>query len=77
MIFHRRKKRTTKKPVEKSDFIKFVETSSTIPPTGKVVITANGKKITVDYFAPKPTPEILKKFIEMLKLKNVTDYRYE
>lgn len=75
--FFNRSKKKVSKPVEKSDLIKFIETNSTIPPTGKVFVISNGKKKTYDYFAPKPTDAILKAFIDTLKLPNVTKYWYE
>lgn len=72
-----KKKIAVSKQPEKSELIKFIETNSTVAPTGKVIVYTNGKKKTFDYFAPKPTDEILKKFVDGLKLPKVTEYRYE
>jgi hypothetical protein len=81
--FFNRNKKSAKKPVEKSELMQYIETNSTVPPTGKVVVVSNGKKRKFDYFAGVPTPEILKLFVdglkkdEDLKLKNVTEFWYE
>ena len=58
-----------KKKAGKSDLIKYIETNSTVAPSGKVIVVSGGKQKKFDYFAPKPTEEILKVFVESLKLK--------
>lgn len=70
------RKKTQKK---KSDFLQFVETNSTVPPTGKVVvITESGVTKVFDYFAPKPNDQILKTYVlDILKIKNPINFWYE
>lgn len=76
-IFRKGLKKRKKKQGNKSDLVKFIETNSTVPPNGKVVVVSNGKKISYDYFAPKPTDKILKAFVDTLKLPNIKEYWYE